>query len=194
MKKRKMMNSSKIIITLTALEEIMETTIRVATTILPHEDTEKVVDSIKNLFPNWKPDNYPKNQNFPTKRTDVEVAGKAESLDIILDIISKNRILDTAFDAMTMYLNNDTTKFYLSRQAAIVGKVSFAIDERPIGGVMKVTLSRQKLGLWLEQETWHEGRDKIPRSVSDELSMDSDGTPKEWFDKRGRPTMNEDYD
>ena len=182
------------IITFSPLEALMHTTITVATTILPHEDSEKVADSIKILFPSWKPDNLPQNEKFPTKRNEIRVTGEAESLDIVLEKITKNRILDTAFDAMTMELNDDKTTFHLSRQAAISGKVSFAVDERPIGGVMEVTLSRKDLGLWIEQETWHEGRNEIPRFIGDEFSMDSDGSPKEWFDKRGRPTMNEDYE
>jgi predicted RNA binding protein with dsRBD fold (UPF0201 family) len=111
-----------------------------------------------------------------------------------LNQAEKNRILDTAFDAMTQDLEDDTTTFSLSRQAAFVGKVAFVTDERPFGGIMDVSLSGEELGLWLEQQTWHEGRHSIPRTAGDDLAMHDDGMPTEWFDNRGRRTMNEDQD
>ena len=55
---------------------------------------------------------------------------------------------------------------------------------------MEVSLQGEDLGLWLEQVTWHEGRNNIPRSLGDDLSMDEDGTPVEWFDNKGNRTMN----
>ena len=55
---------------------------------------------------------------------------------------------------------------------------------------MEVSLQGEDLGLWIEQITWHEGRNSIPRHLDDELSMDDDGTPVEWFDKKGNRTMN----
>ena len=89
-----------------------------------------------------------------------------------------------------MNLQGDSTHFQLSRQAAFVGKVAFVVEEVPLGGVMKVSLQGEDLGLWLEQATWHEGRNNIPRSLGDDLSMDEDGTPVEWFDNKGNRTMN----
>ena len=38
------------------------------------------------------------------------------------------------------------------------------------------------------------GRNSIPRSLGDDLSMDQDGTPIEWFDNKGNRTMNIDQD
>ena len=61
-----------------------------------------------------------------------------------------------------------------------------------MGGVIEVGLQGENLGLWLEQQTWHEGRNSIPRTVGDDLQMENDGTPKEWFDNRGRRTINLD--
>ena len=34
---------------------------------------------------------------------------------------------------------------------------------------------------WIEEMTWHNGRDEIPRTVDDELKMRSDGVPQDWF-------------
>ena len=93
-----------------------------------------------------------------------------------------------------MNLQKDITHFQLSRQAAFAGKVAFVVEELPLGGVMEVSLQGDDLGLWLEQLTWHEGRHSIPRSLGDDLGMDQDGTPIEWFDNKGRRTMNIDQD
>ena len=59
---------------------------------------------------------------------------------------------------------------------------------------MDVRLSGGELGLWLEQQTGHEGRHSIPRTAGDGLAMHDDGRPTEWLDNRGRRTMNEDQD
>jgi hypothetical protein len=40
-----------------------------------------------------------------------------------------------------------------------------------------------------EQQTWHSGRDTVPRSAGDEYAMSPEGAPNEWFDGRGRETM-----
>ena len=87
--------------------------------------------------------------SFPVTRDEIELSGKSKSLSGIIEYCSNNRILDTAFDAMTMNLQQDTTHFQLSRQAAFAGKVAFVVEELPLGGVMEVSLQGDNLGLWL---------------------------------------------
>ncbi len=169
----------------------MEMSITVATTVLPHEDARRVVESVQSLFPQWIIENIPEQHEYPSMRKPVRLVGEAESLDLVIEGAAKQRILDTALDAMTLELVSDSTSFSLSRQAAFANKVAFVVEERPIGGVMDVTLTGTDLGLWIEQETWHDGRHYVPRRVGDELSMNSDGDPREWFDKHGRKTMND---
>jgi len=113
-------------------------------------------------------------------------------LDTLLETARNQRILDTALDAMTMELEGDSTGFALSRQAALAGKVSFVIDERAIGGEMRIGLTGENLAVWLEEQTWHAGRNSIPRSVGDDLAMSDDGEPVEWFDRKGNRTSGED--
>lgn len=169
----------------------MEMSITVATTVLPHEDARRVVESVQSLFPQWIIENIPEQHEYPSMRKPVRLVGEAESLDLVIEGAAKQRILDTALDAMTLELVGDSTSFSLSRQAAFANKVAFVVEERPIGGVMDVTLTGTDIGLWIEQETWHDGRHYVPRRVGDELSMNSDGDPREWFDKHGRKTMND---
>ena len=83
---------------------------------------------------------------------------------------------------MSLLLENNQTKFRLSRQAAIVGKVAFPLpNEEPLGGVITVTLNGEHLSDWLVAATWHKGRDVIPRSIADESAMDSDGDAVTWI-------------
>ena len=95
---------------------------------------------------------------------------------------------------IVLNLESDKTYFFISRQAAIAGKVSFIVDGKNLGGVIRIDVSGEDLDIWLEQQTWHEGRNQIPRYTGDELAMRNDGEPSEWFDKRGRPTINLDED
>ena len=116
----------------------------------------------------------------------------SESLGTLLEAVRIQRVLDTALDVMSLELDGSSTGFSLSRQAALAGKVSFVVKDRAIGGEMRVGLTGDGLAGWLEQQTWHAGRDSVPRSVGDELAMASDGEPVEWFDRNGKRTIGDD--
>jgi|TARA_B100000131_G_scaffold132712_1_gene129317 predicted RNA binding protein with dsRBD fold (UPF0201 family) len=178
--------------TLLSAENIVEPIITVSTVVENHEDISMVKGAVTRLFPDWDCTNSQPKQEYPIIREAEVLTGNSDSLSSVIENCKNNRILDTALDAMTLNLIDDCTSFFLSRQAAFVGKVSFVVDESPMGGVIEVGLQGENLGLWLEQQTWHEGRNSIPRTVGDDLQMENDGTPKEWFDNRGRRTINLD--
>jgi len=163
--------------------------ISVSTVVQPHEDPHRVVEAVREMFPDWSPDLVPSNTDFPNDRVSVMMTGSSESLDTLMEAIRNQRILDTALDAMTMELDGGSTGFALSRQAALAGKASFVISERAIGGEMRVGLTGDDLANWLEQRTWHAGRDSVPRSVGDGLAMTDEGEPVEWFDREGNRTI-----
>ncbi len=169
----------------------MDPIIWVTTLVKSHEDPEKVIHAIRNIFPEWDPESVPEGSSFPIKRGTVEISGKSDSLDGMLSIVRENRILDTALDVMSMGSVGRKAEFSISRQSASIGKVSFVLNEEPLGGVIEVLLEGPEIGLWLEQQTWHSGRDSIPRSIGDEISMSDEGEPAEWFDVKGRRTMGE---
>ena len=124
----------------------MDPEISISTVIRSHEDPRKVIDSIMGLFPQWTPSSNPVVQKFPNNREDIEISGTAESLDNVLSILRDNRILDTALDAMSMNMRDGKTTFSLSRQSALVGKVSFVLDGIPLGGTMEICLQGEDLG------------------------------------------------
>ena len=167
----------------------MDPTISVSTVVRPHEDPRRVTESVQALFPDWNPESVPDAQCFPNSKGEVELKGTSDSLDVVLKIVREQRVLDTALDAMAMSLVGESTAFSLSRQSALTGKVSFVLDGDPLGGMMEVVVEGRDLGLWLEQQTWHGGRDSIPRSTGDELAMTGEGYPSEWFDSKGRKTI-----
>ena len=165
----------------------MEPEILVSTVVRSHDDPGKVIDSVRSIFPEWSPNNPPELSDFPIIRDSEEICGKVDSLDNLMSILRENRVLDTALDAMAMQADEEGTIFSLSRQSASIGKASFVLEDSPLGGTMEVSLTGRDIVLWLEQATWHNGRDIVPREVGDELAMTETGEAAEWFEsRRGR--------
>ena len=136
----------------------------VETTIQPFHDQSKVSEALVALFPTLSPLDV-KIEVFPTTQEEQQWTFDNVDLTNFLDSISKQRILDTALDAMGANLHNDNTIFSLSRQAASAGKVAFVLnDEKTLGGTFEVTLSGNNLAAWIEEATWHQGRVDFPRS------------------------------
>jgi len=162
--------------------------------VQPYEDIDKVFLSIKSVFPDWEPNVIPVKEKFPTNREEIIIKGISKSLDTFIEFIRKQRILDTAFDVMTLNMHINTTEFIISRQSAIKHKISFVIDESPLGGTIKVKIEKDNLEIWLEDQTWHNGRENIPRQARDDLAMKGNGEAVEWFDKFGNPTMASDWE
>lgn len=152
----------------------------VSTTILPHEDARCVADSLLNIFPtldhpSLTAKEFPVEEQTTWEFTEVD-------LDHFVELISQQRILDTALDAMAAEISDDCTTFSLSRQASLAGKVAFVLrGERPLGGSIHVTLKMRNLAEWIENVTWHEGRKDFPRMVRDDLAMRRDGEVRDWI-------------
>ncbi len=159
----------------------MDPKVSVSTLIRSHDDPDKVKDSVKSIFPDWEPDKLPEKSSFPVTRSSEVVSAEIQSIDSLLTILRENRVLDTALDAMAMKAHEGGTVFYLSRQSAAIGKVSFVLEGNALGGLIEVTLEGSDIEVWLEQQTWHVGRERVPREVGDDYSMDSDGDASEWF-------------
>jgi len=159
----------------------MDPKVIVSTLVRSHDDPYKVKDSVTSIFPDWQPSNFPKKSSFPVTRSSEVFSAEIQSIDGLLSILRENRVLDTAMDAMAMRAHGRGTVFYLSRQSASIGKVSFVMEENALGGLIEVTLVGKEIEIWLEQQTWHNGREIIPREIGDEYSMDHNGDASEWF-------------
>ena len=109
----------------------------------------------------------------------------------MLEALTQQRILDTALDVMSIHIESDSTWFLISRQAALAKKIAFILeDDDPVGGIIQIGMKSDDLVAWIEEVTWHPGRHEIPREIGDEYGMSDDGSASEWFDRKGRPTMN----
>ena len=162
----------------------MEPVIIVSSIVRSHDDPIKVVEAVRSIFPEWGPDKALENSDFPIRRDSEEIRGSVDSLDNLQSILRENSVLDTALDAISLLAYAGGTVFSLSRQSASIGKVSFDLGENPLGGTMEVSLAGRDIILWLEQATWHKGRDVVPREVGDELAMSETGEASEWFGSR----------
>ncbi len=158
--------------------------VSVSTTYRPSDDPKMVAKSLQSLFPEI---NIPTSEceSFPITNNEIFWEFDGVDLTAYLSRIAELRILDTALDAMGTNLHQDETVFSISRQAALANKVAFVLNgERALGGTIEITLKGENLAEWLEEETWHEGRIEMPRTVSDEYAMRRDGEVTEWFDNR----------
>ena len=167
--------------------------VTVSTWVQTHEKGEKCLEAVQRIFPDFLVTEVPTSGEFPIQRDVVELSCEGLSPDRFLELLGEQRILDTALDAMSLNIHENTTTFLISRQAALSGKVAFVLEtERTVGGVIEVSLICNDMVDWLQEATWHSGRVDVPRSVGDELSMYRDGAVSEWFDKNGRPTIQSD--
>ena len=143
------------------------------------DDPEKVIQSIKNIFPEFETSSY-ENQTFPSAQKYL-ITEENQSMSNFIQIVSDQRILDTTMDHMAFGLSDRNTRFNISRQAAAAGKIAFPIPgETPFGGVIEIQLIGDDLPQWIEAATWHSGRQYVPRGIGDEFAMRKDGEVRHW--------------
>jgi predicted RNA binding protein with dsRBD fold (UPF0201 family) len=155
--------------------------VRVSSKVELGESPAKVLEAIGNIFPEFPPAEKIIEPNFPLSNNPHSFSAVGVSIANLLELAANQRILDTALDSMSASLNGEHTRFRLSRQAALAGKLSFTvIGERPLGGTISIDLEGEDLDIWLEEATWHPGREEIPRNIGDDLQMFTDGEPRGW--------------
>ena len=66
----------------------MEPKITVSSIVETYEDPDKVVRSIKEIFPCWNPNSIIDQTEFPSTRDPVLISGAANSLDVLLSIVT----------------------------------------------------------------------------------------------------------
>ena len=163
---------------LTGIGEGLSTT--VVTVLSGADSPRRVLQAIHSFFPEANVDSMPKEPSFGSA---VDELWSFEGLPMqtFLAALHEQRILDTALDFMSRDIVEDSTEFTISRQAAIVEKISFPIPgKEPVGGVITVRLQGSGLKELLEAATWHNGRAQVPRTIHDERSMLDDGEASTW--------------
>jgi len=142
-----------------------------------------VFSALQNIFPEVLPDGLDfESSRFPNNKDEITWSFNNLDLEYFLHKIHEDRVLDTALDAMSQKLQGKETTFELSRQAAINKKISFCLlGENPLGGTFVISLQCEYLKAWLQETTWHRGREDVPRQIGDETAMSKDGRIREWF-------------
>ena len=105
--------------------------------INPSEDLHKIKTAILNIFP-----------DIEIKNTNMEITGtskKIESLSKIFEVVHNRRITNTYRRILNQNLSNNSTWFFLNRQAAYVDVVALCNeeDESPLGPIEIVLDSDQ---------------------------------------------------
>jgi uncharacterized protein len=105
---------------------------------------ELVVSAIENIFSGLIMD----------IRADRIVAyNGSDSLKTLHKLLRRQEILDTARLVMLRGLVGNTTRFQLSKQAALMGFVSFPPEEEPLGSLHVQIIGGESVINWLAPET-----------------------------------------
>lgn len=148
----------------------------------PVDSKENILMAIQELFPNAKLPEIKEKGSFPISDDIEDIKINDIDYEFFFERIHTNKIADTALDCMSQNIHEGISNFKISRQAALAGKIAFVLgNDSPLGGYFELTVESTNIIAWIEEMTWHQGRDEIPRNVNDELQMRRDGVPQDWF-------------
>ena len=109
------------------------------------EDPNKIKTAISNIFPN----SILKNENFSIHA----LSNDLNSLEKIYEIIHAKQSKKTYKRNLEKNLENNTTWFYLNKQAAFAGKIAICeeADESPLGPIQVILKSNdiERLIAWI---------------------------------------------
>jgi len=110
-----------------------EISVQVEANINPTENEEKVKHSIENMFSNLELEVKPQRQG-------KLLVGRGRGMDTLTklhNLLRRERIRDAARGALYEGLNGKSIVFYLNKQVAYVGHVSFSkpVAESPLGPI-----------------------------------------------------------
>ena len=114
------------------------TTVEVTCPVFPSEDPDKVRAAMERIFP-----------GIEIEESDDGLSGRTDNLDHFSKQIRKQRILDTTRSVLIRGRRGNVTRFFLNKQVAFVGKVSFC-EERTILGTMRVVVEDEELEALIE--------------------------------------------
>ena len=112
--------------------------------VRPTERVEKVVSAIENIFPGLIMD---------IRADRIEAYNGPDSLKTLHELLRRQEILDTARKVMLRTLVGNTTAFQLSKQAALMGLVSFPPEEEALGSLHVQITGGEGVINWLAPET-----------------------------------------
>ena len=122
--------------------------IEIFSSINPSEDPKKIENAILNIFPNSK-----------IKTDDFSITSISKDLQLlekIYDIIHSNKLQKIYRRQLEKNLKNNSTWFYLNKQAAFIGTIAICeeAEESPLGPIKVILTSSDidKIINWLVVE------------------------------------------
>ena len=112
----------------------MRVKVTVESIVNPTEDESKVERALHNIFPSATIEKT----NSPDDRMKLKVQGNGlEFLATLRNSIKQERIRAAARSILLSRTSGDRTRFYLNKQVAVVGRVSFCepVGESPLGPI-----------------------------------------------------------
>jgi predicted RNA binding protein with dsRBD fold (UPF0201 family) len=101
--------------------------------VYPSEDPKKVLAAVQKVFP-----------TATVAIEGDECHGKTSDLDYFRRQIRRQKILDATRSMMLRGKRDNVTRFFLNKQAAFVGKISFC-EEKTILGSVRVVIESEDL-------------------------------------------------
>ncbi|MFZ3149960.1 MAG: RNA-binding domain-containing protein [Methanothrix sp.] len=118
--------------------------VTICSSVRPTERVEKVVSAIENIFPGLIMD---------IRGDKIEAYNGPDSLKTLHELLRRQEILDTARKVLLRGLVGNTTAFQLSKQAALMGVVSFPPEEEALGSLHVQITGGEGVINWLAPET-----------------------------------------
>jgi len=98
--------------------------------VFPTETTERVSSCIKNIFPDATLESF-----------EGRVQGTSGSYAHFVELLKKQQIRDTARDQILRFRKGDTSRMFLSKQAAFAGKVNLCGPADESLGSLEVSMT-----------------------------------------------------
>ena len=114
------------------------TSIEVTCPVFPSEDPDKVRTAIEKIFP-----------GIELTQDENGFSGTTDSIERFSKQIRKQKILDTTRSVLIRGRRGNVTRFFLNKQVAYVGKVSFC-EEKTILGTMRVVVTDEEMDAFIE--------------------------------------------
>jgi uncharacterized protein len=118
--------------------------VTICSSVRPTERVELVVSAIENIFSGLIMD---------IRADRIYAYNGPDSLKTLHELLRRQEILDTGRSVMLRGLVGDTTEFQLSKQAALMGIVSFPPEEEPLGSLHVQITGGERVIDWLAPET-----------------------------------------
>ena len=112
--------------------------IEVTCPVFPSEDPNKVRTAIERIFP-----------GIELSEDEKGLIGRTDDLEHFSKQIRKQKILDTTRSVLIRGRRGNVTRFFLNKQVAYVGKISFC-EEKTILGTIRVVITDDEMDALIE--------------------------------------------